>query len=160
MKVHTRNLTELKIDDVASCTTQCQCLRTRKSFLKFNYGNNCLKVVLVTYKQFCSLKWWCVCYKIDYDNNAHVKICSHVAHWDVVMLSLTLYLEWICSSEHFWDNKLFLIIVFYQNILCFQGTLSRYRIANLKLSITVLVNHHLHLCRRHQSYLECCMPKD
>ena len=38
------------------------------------------------------------------------------------------------SSEHFVDHKLFIVIVFYKNILCLQGASSSCRVLNLKLS--------------------------
>ena len=52
---------------------------------------------------------------------------------DLIMLSLTLYWEWLRSSEHFWDHKLFIASVFYKNILYFEGASSRWRVVNLKL---------------------------
>ena len=55
---------------------------------------------------------------------------------DVTMLNLTLYWEWLPNSKHVWDHKLFIVIVFYKNTLCFECASTSCRVANLKLSKT------------------------
>ena len=103
----------------------------RENFLEFNYCNNRLKLVLVTYKQFCLLKRCGVCYKMDFNNNSHVVTCFRVAR------EFRLCLVWRCVEndyavqKHFWKHKLFIVIVFYKNIFCFEGAPSSYRVANL-----------------------------
>ena len=80
-------ISELKINDATRSTTHYQHLWIRKSFLEFDYCNNCLKVVSVTYKQICSLKTRCICYNIDFNSTAHVETCSRVAQLrDVIVL--------------------------------------------------------------------------
>ena len=44
----------------------------KKSFLKFDNCNNRLKLILVTFKQFCLAKRYPVCYKIDFRNTCHM----------------------------------------------------------------------------------------
>ena len=44
----------------------------KKSFLKFDNRNNHLKVILVTFKQFCLAKRCPVCYTMDFQNTCHV----------------------------------------------------------------------------------------
>ena len=103
----------------------------RESFLEFNSCYNRLKLVLVTCKQFCSLKRCGVCYKMDFNNNSHVVTCLRVAR------EFRLCLVWRCVEndyavqKHFWKHKLFIVIVFYKNIFCFEGAPSSYRVANL-----------------------------
>ena len=52
---------------------------------------------------------------------------------------------WLRSSEHFWDHKLFIAIVFCKNILYFEGAALSCRVANLKLSSTSKIQTGLRL---------------
>ena len=105
-----------------------------KSFFEFDYCNNRLKLVLPNCKQFCSLKRCDVCYSMDFSNTFHDVTCFCAAQktW---CFALRCIENDYAVSEHFWDNKLFIPIVFYKYILCFEGASSELpRCKSFKLS--------------------------
>ena len=57
---------DLKIDDAVLI-----CMN-KKSFLKCGNCNNRLKLILVTFEQFCLAKRCPICYKMDFQNTSHV----------------------------------------------------------------------------------------
>ena len=51
----------------------------KKSFLKCGNCNKRLKLILVTYEQFCLAKRCPICYKMDFQNTSHVVAFTVVA---------------------------------------------------------------------------------
>ena len=108
-------------------------IHIRKSFLEFDYGNDCLKLGLVTCKQFCSLKRCGVCFQMGIINAFHVVTCFRVAQ------ETSSCFVWRCVKNDYTQfrtllgHKLFIVILFYKNILCFEGASSSFHVVNLKL---------------------------
>ena len=66
------NERDLKIDDAANLDGAVLKCINKKSFLKCGNCNNRLKLILVTFEQFCLAKRCPICYKMGFKNTSHV----------------------------------------------------------------------------------------